>query len=241
MPEEFALLASRFGAQKIQAIGPREFLVATSGAIEVVLVCSRIGKVAAASTATTLIQSFGVDAVLLTGVAGGIGAHAKIGDIVVARSLVQYDIDLKGVMGYRRFDIPLLDRAELAPCAELTKIVEASAGSVLTDPAYTEVVSKLALRTPSAHTGLIASGDRFINEAHERKELKALLPELLCVEMEGAAVAQVCVEQGVPFAVARIISDSADIDAAFDFKAFIQSAAAVGADRLVAGCIARLA
>ena len=91
------------------------------------------------------------------------------------------------------------------------------------------------------HTGLIASGDRFINEDHERKELKALLPELLCVEMEGAAVAQVCVEQGVPFAVARIISDSADIDAAFDFKAFIQSAAAVGADRLVAGCIARLA
>lgn len=241
MPEEFKLLASRFGAQRLREIGPREFLGAKVGPLEVVLVCSRIGKVAAASTATTLIQAFGADAVLVTGVAGGIGARAQIGDIVVARSLVQYDIDLKGVMGYGRFEIPLLNMSELVPCAELTSAVEASAADLLQDSAYFEAVRKLASRTPSSHTGLIASGDRFINQAHEREELKALLPDLLCVEMEGAAVAQVCVEQGVPFAVARFISDTADTGSAVDFGAFIQSAASVGAERLVAGCIERLA
>jgi adenosylhomocysteine nucleosidase len=85
MAEEFTLLSRHLSQPRTTTIGPRTFFEGSIGGREVVLVCSRIGKVAAATTVTTLIASFGVDAVLCTGVAGGIDHHVSIGDIVVAR------------------------------------------------------------------------------------------------------------------------------------------------------------
>lgn len=240
MPEEFALLAERFSAREIASIGPRDFFGASVDSRDLVLVCSRIGKVAAASTATTLIQSFGVDAVLVVGVAGGIGSLIRIGDVVVADTLMQFDMDLKGVLGCHRFDIPLLGVSSIQTCPELTRVAAQAAQSLILDSAYREAVNALVLRAPCACSGTIASGDRFINERHEREELKTLIPTLLAVEMEGAAVAQVCMEQGVPCAIARIISDSADIDAVVDFSTFIKNAAALGSDRFVAEFVRRL-
>lgn len=240
MPEEFELLTSRFRAASAKTVGPRDFFSATVAGRDLIFVCSRIGKVAAASTATTLIQSFGVDAVLLTGVAGGIGTQVRIGDVVVANALVQHDIDLKGVLGCRRFDVPLLNCSAISADTELTRVAKEAAQELVRDSEYVRAVSALALRKPSSYSGVIASGDQFINSSSERGELERLIPGLLAVEMEGAAVAQVCVEQGVPFAVSRVISDSADQDATFDFATFIQKAAAVGSERLVAEFVARL-
>ena len=240
MPEEFALLTERFSAHKVASIGPRDFFRATVHSRDLVLVCSRIGKVAAASTATTLIQSFGVDAVVVIGVAGGIGSHIRIGDVVVADTLIQFDMDLKGVLGCHRFDIPLLGVSSIKTSPELTRVATEAAHAVVLDAAYKDAVNALVLREPSVCAGTIASGDRFINERQEREELKALIPTLLAVEMEGAAVAQVCLEQGVPCAIARIISDSADVDAVVDFGTFIEKAAALGSDRFVAEFVGRL-
>jgi adenosylhomocysteine nucleosidase len=75
------------------------------------------------------------------------------------------------------------------------------------------------------HRGLIASGDQFIGKLSQIQALKAELPDLLAVEMEGAAVAQVCFELGIPFAVIRTISDNANDDAAVDFMHFIKTVA----------------
>lgn len=240
MPEEFALLTASFGATSAKTIGPREFFRAQAGGRELVFVCSRIGKVAAASTATTLIQSFGVDALLMTGVAGGVNARVKVGDVVVADALVQHDIDLKGVLGCRRFDIPLLNCSSLVADPHLSQVANDAARAAVRDPRYVSAVSGLGLSAAEAHSGVVASGDQFIDSGHERGELERLIPGLLAVEMEGAAAAQVCAEHGVPFAVSRVISDSADRHAPVDFVSFIQRAAAVGSERLVFEFVSRL-
>jgi adenosylhomocysteine nucleosidase len=84
-------------------------------------------------------------------------------------------------------------------------------------------------RPPRVVVGDIASGDRFVSSAAERERLRGLLPGLLCVEMEGAAAAQVCFEYGVPIAVVRVISDTADHGAAADFTRFLRVAGAISA------------
>jgi adenosylhomocysteine nucleosidase len=93
---------------------------------------------------------------------------------------------------------------------------------------YLQGVGEFTRRSPVFHRGVIASGDTFINSERERDALSASIPQLRCVEMEGAAVAQVCLEHGVPFVVSRIISDHAAEAAPIDIVAFMKSAAAVG-------------
>ncbi|MCZ6457685.1 MAG: 5'-methylthioadenosine/S-adenosylhomocysteine nucleosidase, partial [Actinobacteria bacterium] len=90
----------------------------------------------------------------------------------------------------------------------------------------------------TVHRGLILSGDRFIDNDADRAELRSLFPDALAVEMEGAAVAQVCAEHRIPFVVIRAISDAADDDAATDFIEFVDRQAAPLLAEIVAGLIA---
>ncbi len=241
MDEEFSLIAAAFGGGSTKKIGPREFLSASHDGVKLTLVCSRIGKVAAASTATLLLHEFGCDALLFTGVAGGIDPAVGVGDIVAADALVQHDMDPKGVLGYKRFEIPLLGGPRLEARGHLAGIANEAARVVVADPLYQSAVSEFCQRQPAHHTGVIASGDVFVCSHEEREDLRTSIPSLKCVEMEGAAVAQVCVEHGVPFSVVRIISDSADSGAHIDFPRFIQSAAAVGSEMLVREFVRRMA
>jgi adenosylhomocysteine nucleosidase len=98
MDEEFSLIADSFGQGVAKKIGPRDFLSVSHQGLDLVLVRSRIGKVAAASAATLLLHEFECDALLFTGVAGGVHSSVGIGDIVVAEALVQHDMDIKGVL-----------------------------------------------------------------------------------------------------------------------------------------------
>jgi adenosylhomocysteine nucleosidase len=83
------------------------------------------------------------------------------------------------------------------------------------------------ITSPAVHRGLVVSGDSFIASAARSDELRGLLPEALAVEMEGAAVAQICADFGRPFAVVRTISDRADDSAHVDFTSFISEVASV--------------
>ena len=96
-----------------------------------------------------------------------------------------------------------------------------------------EVLAAFGVRSPALTTGLIASGDRFIAHPDELAALRRDLPDLQCVEMEGAAAAQVCHEHGVPFVVVRAISDKADHSAVIDFTGFIREVASVYARGVV--------
>jgi adenosylhomocysteine nucleosidase len=233
MEEEFRLIAQTFGFTTSREIGPRTFLSATHNNLELTLVAARVGKVAAAVTASLLIQEFDVDAIVVVGVAGATDSTVRIGDIVVADRLVQHDIDLKGVLGYQRFDIPLLGVREMRSCDRLFGVATEAAKRAVSSPSYINGVQNFSKQSPQIHAGVIGSGDVFVCDPGERDSLSAAISDLKCVEMEGAAVAQVCVEHGVPFVVTRIISDEASGHAASDFGAFIQQAASVGSERFV--------
>lgn len=192
----------------------------------VVLALSRIGKVAAATTATSLIEAFGVDRIVFTGVAGGVGPGVQVGDVVVANAFVQHDMDASPI--FPRYHIPLYGRSQFACDATLTAmLLEASNRGLTGDGGYFDK-SNLP-RKLGVHAGLIASGDRFVSGAAESKALQNALLAVglapLAVEMEGAAVAQVCFDYGVPFAAVRTISDRADDQAHVDFSSFVTEVA----------------
>jgi adenosylhomocysteine nucleosidase len=240
MPQEISLLRKRFGAGRSELVGPREFICAEVEQGQIILTMSHIGKVAAATTATLLVDRFGVDAVVFTGVGGGVGQAVSVGDIVVADQLIQHDFDLKGVLGFERFVIPSLGVARVSVSERFSGIAKDAAHAVISDPEYRGAVSNLVGRDPSVHVGLIGSGDRFVGDGEDRRALLAAIPDLLAVEMEGAAVAQVCAEHGVPLVVSRIVSDGANSDAHLNFTAFVEQAAAVGSERFVLEFLKRM-
>lgn len=227
LPQEFGRLAEVFNCTQSESIGPRAFSSGSLGSTELVLVVSNIGKVAAATTTTLLIDRFRVDAVACVGVAGGVGAGVGIGDFVLAEHLVQHDMDCKGVLGFERHVIPSLSISRLPTASQLTDAALAAASSVVVHAAYRDAVLTITGREPAMHYGVIASGDQFIDQVSDRRRLTTEIPGLLAVEMEGAAIGQVCAEHNVPCVVARVISDSASGDAASDFASFIDQAAAL--------------
>jgi adenosylhomocysteine nucleosidase len=208
--------------------GQREYWVGQLWEIDAVCVLSRIGKVAAAVTTTTLVEKFGVTHILFTGVAGAGDKTVQVGDIVVAESLVQHDMDASPL--FPRFEVPLTGlthfRADHGLGTRLLDAAYAFLDNDFQDAIDAEEKTVFRLTQPRIHRGLIASGDQFINDLEHINGLNAALPGLVAVEMEGAAVAQACYELGVPCAVIRTISDNANENAATDFMRFVKSVAA---------------
>ncbi len=215
--------------------GMRDYATGKLWGIDAVCVLSRIGKVAAAMTATMLVEKFGVTHILFTGVAGAGDAGVRVGDIVVAESLLQYDIDASPL--FPKYEVPLTGLSHFLTDAQLSGQVATAAQSFL-DQDFMDAIGaderkQFRLGKPRVHRGLVASGDRFVSAREHIEQLNASLPGLLAVEMEGAAVAQVCFELGVPFAIVRTISDNANEDAAVDFMCFVKSVAALYAFHIV--------
>lgn len=207
----------------------REFWQGELHGQPVVLALSRIGKVAAATTATALIERFGVRRMVFTGVAGGMGTGVKVGDVVVATDFMQHDLDVSPL--FPRYEVPFYRKARFDSDAVLTTLLFQAACRALESEHAKGQECLATHRFPGArvHQGLIASGDRFVSGANESRALLAALAgaghEVLAVEMEGAAVAQVCLDYGVPFAAVRTISDRADDSAHVDFQRFIDEVA----------------
>ncbi len=188
----------------------------------VVLALSKIGKVAAATTATALIERFAAQRIVFTGVAGGLGVGVRVGDIVVAQDFMQHDFDASPI--FPRYELPLYGKTLFCSDTALTAQLVTAARSALTNGRF-----DAAYPDAKVHHGLVASGDRFVSGALESAALRAALTasgyEVLAVEMEGAAVAQVCHDYGVPFAAVRTISDRADDSAHVDFPSFVDQVA----------------
>lgn len=213
----------------------REFWLGHLDGHDVVAVLSGIGKVAAAATATLLLSEFDATRIIFTGVAGGLGEHVRVGDVVVADGLIQHDMDASPL--FPRFEVPLSGTTCFVPDATLSDVLARAAQAVLAEAASavgTHPDSALShahlqafgIRAPHVHRGLIVSGDRFVSTQDESDALRADLPDALAVEMEGAALAQVCRDFGVPFAVVRTVSDRADATAHVDFDRFLGDVAA---------------
>ena len=225
--QEIESLLGEMATEKISHHGRRDFHEGSLWGCPCVLVYSRVGKVASAATATELISRFNVERLLITGVAGSASENLKIGDIVIGQSLVQHDMDARPL--FRQYEIPYLNVMRFLTDEEDSVKLQSSAQSFLNED-FESVVSKsngteFGLSRPKVFHGEIASGDQFIADHKILADLKKRLPDTLCVEMEGAAVAQVCYEYDIPFSLVRIISDGADSQAPVNFVKFVQEVA----------------
>jgi adenosylhomocysteine nucleosidase len=220
MHEELAAVLALMPDEHKQRVAGRSFAVGHLHGHEVVVVLSRIGKVAAATTATVLIEGFGVEQVLFTGVAGGLAPDARVGDVVVATEFLQHDMDASPL--FPAYEVPLYGRARFGTDSALTAALTLAAQAALQQGVLdAATLQEFGITKPQMHHGLIVSGDRFVSTRRESQQLQQALPDALAVEMEGAAVAQVCHDYGVPFAALRTISDRADDDAHTDFLKFV--------------------
>ena len=223
MHEELAAVLARMPDEQKTVVAGREFWVGHWHGHEVVAVLSRIGKVAAATTATTLIERFGVSRMVCTGVAGGLAPQVQVGDVVVARAFIQHDMDASPL--FPRHEVPLTGMTRFPADTVLSDALAAAAPLALQDMRAALPRAEwlnIDLTHAQVHEGLIASGDRFVSQTLESEALQRELPEALAVEMECAAMAQVCHDYGVPLAAVRTISDRADDAAHVDFPRFIQ-------------------
>lgn len=222
--DEIAGLLAHMGpGAACRRIGMRDYYVGDLYGQPCVVVLARIGKVAAAATAVTLIREFDVHALLFTGLAGGIAPDVRIGDVVIADTLVHHDLDARPL--FPQYEVPLLGVSRLATEPRMNGLLAQCAADYLALALARDVDAAtrdlFGIGAPMLHRGLVASGDRFVGDADTAGAVSAALPETLCVEMEGAAVAQVCHEYGIPCAVLRTVSDRADAAAPVDFAAFL--------------------
>tara|TARA_R110000868_G_scaffold410505_1_gene698715 strand:+ start:2421 stop:3218 length:798 start_codon:yes stop_codon:yes gene_type:complete len=221
--------------QRSVTIGQRQYHVGAKEGHEVVLVFSRWGKVASASTATTLIDHFKVDAIIFTGVAGAVSSDLNVGDVVVANETMQHDMNTPGLFG--RFVIPLTDQSYFSTHTVLKATADTAVEAALETINSSTALLRAKLQQfkisalPKMVSGTIATGDQFISDVNTGSELVRavnLLPtlDLKCVDMESGAVGQVCYEHSIPYIVVRVISDKADHSAQVDFLQFVKEFAA---------------
>jgi len=247
MEEEVGLLAGKVQLSREVVVAGRVMTLGTLEGRDVLVVFSRWGKVAAASTTARsiayCIAATGKppEGVVFVGVAGAVDDRLEVGDVVVADALWQHDLDASPL--FAPMQIPLTERTHLdADHASSDRLHAAADAFVRTEMAgciAPGILGQYGLvaRPPRVWRGGIATGDQFIKCGHKRGEIKGRLPGSLAVEMEGAAVAQVCHDDGVPLAVLRVISDKAGETAAIDFTAFLRDIADVMIVNIVQGML----
>lgn len=225
IPEEIDGVVALLSNPAARSMGKRTYFEGKINDIDTVVVFSRWGKVAAATTVTTLIHEFKITELLFTGVAGAIHSDLKIGDIVLGKRLIQHDMDARPLM--KQYEIPLLSKTYIESNADHLNIATKAINYVFENKSLHAVIKaedldKFNISQPKLVVGDIASGDQFFSSNEQKHNLQNQLPEVLCVEMEGAAVAQVCYEYDIPFSIIRTISDVADDNSHIDFPSFIK-------------------
>lgn len=206
MQEEISPLLAYFKDYKTIEFAKNKYYLAQYKGLELIIAYSKIGKVNASLTATTLIEKFGAQKLLFSGVAGAINPSLKIGDLVIATKLAQHDLDITA-FGHPHGFVP------------------EGAVYVQTDTTLTNVAKSVAkAHNKAILEGIIATGDQFICDEAKKTWIGQTF-NADALEMEGASVAVVCDALNIPFCILRAISDAADMDAGFSFDTFLESAA----------------
>ena len=148
---------------------------------------------------------------------------------MIGNRLIQHDLDASALPGLKPHEVPLLRRSVFESKPRLADLAAESAhrylAGILPGDVSREVLSEFILSQPKVRCGLVVSGDQFVADTETLARLRIDLPDAQCVEMEGAAIAQVCYEHSVPAVVIRMISDRADHSAVIDFPRFVAEVA----------------
>lgn len=217
MEDEVSAIRQQMNITDTQTIASMEFCCGTLKGKEAVVVQCGMGKVNAGICAQMLISVFGVNAVVNTGVAGSLNNDINIGDIVISTDAVQHDFDVSAI-GFAKGEIPYTglyafeaDKTLRAKAAEAVKAVSPDTG---------------------IFEGRVCSGDQFIASKEQKKRIIEQFNGY-CAEMEGAAIAQVCHLNHIPFVIIRAISDKADDSEEVSFEIFAKKAAALSASAVI--------
>lgn len=203
MDEEIESILSLLKIERKETKAKMEFSLGEYSGNQLVVVRSGIGKVNAAICAQILVDDFKVDKIINVGIAGGTKENVMPGDVVIAESLVQHDMDTT-YFGDEIGQIPRLGVFEIKSDKEL----------VLLAKKICDIKN-----SHSSFVGRVVSGDQFVHECERLKWLNEKFGALAC-EMEGASIAQVCYLNNVPFVVIRSISDNAILGIHMDYEKF---------------------
>ena len=208
MEEEVALIRSQISDCVTSRDAGVEFYQGQLNGCPVVLLRSGIGKVAAALSTTLLIERFMPSQVVNIGSAGGFDPELRVGDVVIGTHVAYHDVDVTA-FGYPYGQLPG-QPLHFGSDLQLVELAERCLNSVT------------HVRTAR---GLICSGDVFMADPVRVARVRELFPEMQAVEMEAAAVAQVCHQFGVPFVVVRALSDIAGQESSTSFEDYLKVAA----------------
>ncbi len=214
MPEEIAPLLEKVGEYTLSEYAGNKYYQANYAGHDLVIAYSKIGKVFSTLTAATMLQKFGAQLLLFSGVAGAINPKLKIGNLIAATKLCQHDLDITA-FGHPHGYVP-----------EGKQFIEADAGLI---SKAKEVAAEMKLELME---GTIATGDQFVADPERNKWIGETFGAD-ALEMEGASVACVCDAMKIPFFILRAISDAADMDASFSFDEFLESSAIESANFII--------
>ena len=208
MEVEIASLKSAMKVSRMLKKAQMEFLEGELEGCQAVVVRSGIGKVNAAVCTQILVDEFGVDGVINTGIAGSLKAEINIGDIVLSTDVLHHDMDATG-FGYPLGQIPQMDAFSFQADEQMRKLAKEVCEEVNPEIRVFE--------------GRVVSGDQFISSREVKDKIKENF-DGCCTEMEGAAIAQTAYLNQIPFVIIRAISDKADDSATMDYPTFEKQA-----------------
>lgn len=211
MPEEIAPLLEKVGEYTKEEFADNTYYQAHYAGHDLVIAYSKIGKVFSALTASVMLQKYGSELLLFSGVAGAVNKTLKIGDLIAATALCQHDLDITA-FGHPYGYVP-----------EGKQFVQSDEMLLKTAKGVADELGVTLME------GVIATGDQFVADP-VRNDWIAETFKADALEMEGASVACVCDAMGVPFFILRAISDAADMDASFNFDEFLESSAVESAN-----------
>lgn len=204
MEQEVEQLKKMMTVDEILTRASMHFYKGTLNGRKAVVVRSGVCKVNAAVCVQILIDHFEVDAIINTGIAGSLDAGINIGDLVISRDTVHHDVNA-AVFGYEPGQIPQMEVKTFA--ADQKLIAAAGEANAAVNPKIGTFI------------GRIASGEYFVSSCEEKQRISNTFGAL-CVEMEGAAIAQAAWLNEIPFVIIRAISDKADDSAKMDYEEF---------------------
>lgn len=208
MDEEVEQIVAVMDVEREEVKAQMTFRAGKLSGRDVVIVRSGIGKVNAAVCTQILVDDFGVDYVINTGIAGSLKAEIDIADIVISKDVLHHDMDATG-FGYALGQIPRMDTLSFAADERLITLAKESCAKVVPEI--------------GTHVGRIVSGDQFISDKAVKEKISSNF-DGYCTEMEGAAIAQAAYLNGIPFVILRAISDKADDSATMDYPTFEKQA-----------------
>lgn len=210
MDEEVEQIVAAMNIEKEETKACMNFKAGKLNGKDVVVVRSGIGKVNAAVCTQILVDDFGADCVINTGIAGSLKAKIDIGDVVVSSDVLHHDMDATG-FGYPKGQIPRMDTLSFKADERLVELASEACA--------------VAVPEIGVHVGRVVSGDQFISDKNVKEEIVKNF-DGYCTEMEGAAIAQTAYLNKIPFVILRAISDKADDSATMDYPTFEKQAIA---------------